>query len=161
MRASASSFAVPPVERISKPSAARPRAKSTTPRLSLTLTSALGIAPLLHVDARHAPPDRGQHLVRDRLAPAGQLVGAEPVPEEGDAVAPLDAVHAGHVDHGVVHADAARDRRAPAAPDDLRAVGREAGVPGGLAGGPGGAPPPAGGGQSAGGARRPRRPVLP
>src|SRR5207253_10251571 len=100
MPASASSFAVPPVERISKPSAASPRARSTTPRLSLTLTSALGIAPLLHVDARHTPADRGQHLVGDRLAPGGQLVGAEPVAEEDDAVAPLDAFRVGHVDHG-------------------------------------------------------------
>src|SRR3989442_15723775 len=107
MPASASSFAVPPVERISTPSATSPRAKSTRPRLSLTLSSALGIAPLLHVDARHAPPDCGQHLVGDRLAPGGQLVAAEPVAEEENAVAPLDAVHAGHVDHGVALADPA------------------------------------------------------
>src|SRR5438094_2571081 len=154
MPASASSFAVPPVERISKPSATSPRAKSTTPRLSLTLTSALGIAPLLHVDARHAPPDRGQHLVGDRLAPGGQLVGPEPVTEEDDVVAPLDAVHAGHVDHGVVHADAARDWRAPAAHDDLRAVGREAVVAVGLADGQGGERARAGGDEGAGVADR-------
>src|SRR5438046_10601004 len=130
---------------MSKPSAASPRANSTTPRLSLTLTSALGIAPLLHGGAGHAPPDRGQRLVGDRLAPGGELLGAEPVAEEDDAVAPLDAFHVGHVDHGVVHADAARDRRTPPAHDDLRAVGREAVVAVGGADRPGGRRSRAGG----------------
>src|SRR3989442_7697049 len=109
---------------MSKPSAASPRANSTTPRLSLTLTSALGIAPLLHVDARHAPPDRDQRLVGDRLAPDGELVGGEPVAQEHDAVVPLHAFHVRHVDHGVVHADAARELLAAAAHHDLRAATR-------------------------------------
>src|SRR2546427_6560584 len=133
--ASARSFAVPPVDRMSKPSAASPRANSITPRLSLTLTSALDITPLLHVDTRHALADRRQHLVGNRLAPAGELVGAQPVAEEDDALAHVRAVHVGHVDHGVIHADAARDRRAPPAHDDLGAVGRQAMVAVGIADG--------------------------
>src|ERR671932_614926 len=40
MPASASSRAVPPVETISTPSSVRPRAKSTSPRLSDTVSSA-------------------------------------------------------------------------------------------------------------------------
>src|SRR3990172_3439901 len=119
MPASPRSFAVPPVESISTPSSASPRASSTRPRLSLTLTNArpiLAIAQLLHVDARHAPPDRRQYLVRDRVAPLRQLVGADRLPtlaaEEHDRLARLDLARVGHVDHGVVHADAARDRRA-------------------------------------------------
>src|SRR5437660_10423611 len=109
---------------MSKPSAASPRANSTTPRLSLTLTSALGIAPLLHVDARHAPPDRGQHLVGDRLAPGGQLVGAEPSPNRATRSAPPTA--APPVQFALVWsvAAAARHRAAPPGPRHLRAAGR-------------------------------------
>src|SRR5262249_2691830 len=106
--ASARSFAVPPVERISTPSAGRPRANSTTPRLSLTLTSARrtsAIGEFLDVDARDAPPDGGQHLVRDGLAPAGELVRADAVAEEGDPVPGCCTGDVRHVDHRVVHAD--------------------------------------------------------
>src|SRR5438046_9626550 len=97
MPASARSFAVPPVDRSSTPIAASPRASSTTPRLSLTLRSArrtLAMREVLHVHARHAPPDGGQHLVGDRVAPAGELVGTDPVAEEDDAIPRL---HVGHV----------------------------------------------------------------
>ena len=79
--ASASSFAVPPVDSISTPSACSPRASSTSPRLSETLSSArfaLGIdvlRKLLHVHARHPLADRGQHLVGDRVAPPRDVVG--------------------------------------------------------------------------------------
>src|SRR5438552_13462713 len=105
MPAFASSFAVPPVERISKPRSASPRAKSTTSRLSLTLTSArrtLVTGEVLHAAARHAPGDGGEDLVRDRVAPGAELVGSDAVAEEDDAIAGTHVGHVRRVDHRVV-----------------------------------------------------------
>src|SRR5262245_35462805 len=100
MPASASSLAVPPVERISTPRAASARANSTRPRLSLTLSSARLISgiELLHVDARHPLAHAGQHLVRDRLAPPRELVRAHParpvlLADHHDFVADRDPRH--------------------------------------------------------------------
>src|SRR5258706_14587683 len=111
MPASESSFAVPPVERICTRCFASTFAKSTSPRLSLTLMSArwiLGIE-LLHVDPRHPLADARQHLVRDGFAPAGDLVGGDhraPLsPDHHRLVARDDPRHAGHAGHDAVHSD--------------------------------------------------------
>src|SRR5688572_31856389 len=115
MPASDSSAAVPPVDSTCTSSSTRPRTNSMSPRLSLTLTSArrtLAIS-LLHVHPRHALAHRGQDLVRNRLAPRGQLVARDGDSglraEEDRAVVRLHVRHVRHVEHDVVHAYAPRD----------------------------------------------------
>src|SRR5512132_1851179 len=80
MPASASSLAVPPVEMISTPSSLSPRAKSTTPRLSKTDTSARSTlsspcSPGTWRVAELLPSDMGlQHALVDQHEPRVALV---------------------------------------------------------------------------------------
>src|SRR5262249_4704701 len=119
-------FAVPPVESIVTPSSCSPRASALSPRLSETLSKArftLGIE-LLHMHTRHALADRGEHLVGDAVAPAGDVVRRDGARAEHRHDLPRDhARDVGDVEHDVVHADAAYDRDAAAAHHHGAAVG--------------------------------------
>src|SRR5690606_8837658 len=104
--------------------AERPQEGSTSPRGS----AHRGV----DEEARHAGTDPAKDLVMDGARPRGDLVradlGVALPPEENHLVPHLRAGDLGDVDHALVHADGADDRRAAAAHQHLAHVGEAAGV---------------------------------